>query len=149
MAGPESRLVVLLLLATPVRSLHLGQTDNGALPKDTQSRQSYYTMTEGFGPSSNGPMLIAVSLSKPADLDKLRNQQRKTTQQEIAKQQAKAEKKIQEEADQKQQEAIQKIQNEAVQQQEQQNRSSGNRPSRPSNRQNPGNRRASISLPNN
>jgi len=89
---------VLLLLATPVRSLHLGQTDNGALPKDTQSRQSYDTMTEGFRPSSNGTMLIAVSFSKPADLDKLRNQQRKTTQQEIAKHQAKAETKIQEEA---------------------------------------------------
>ena len=131
---------MLLLLATPVRSLHLGQTDNGALLKDTQSRQSYYTMTEGFGPSSNGPMLIAVSLSKPADLDKLRNQQQKATQQEIAKQQAKAEKKIQEEADQKQQEATQKIQNEAVQQGRQNRRSE--------NRQGPGNRRSSISLPN-
>jgi RND superfamily putative drug exporter len=93
-------LVVLLVFAAPVRSLHLGQTDNGALPKDTQSRQSYDTMSEGFGPGSNGPMLVAVSLSKPAhndqaDLDKLRNQQQKATQQEIAKQQEKAEKKIQ------------------------------------------------------
>jgi uncharacterized membrane protein YdfJ with MMPL/SSD domain len=101
---------VLLLPAAPVRSLHLGQTDKGALPKDTQSRQSYDTMTEGFGPGSNGPMLIAVNLSKPthndqADLDKLRNQQRKTTQQEIAKQQAKAEKKIREQADQAKQQA--------------------------------------------
>ena len=117
-------LVVLLIFAAPVRSLHLGQTDNGALPKDTQSRHSYDTMTEGFGPGSNGPMLIAVSLSRPAhsdqaDLDKLRNQQQKATQQEIAKQQAKAEKKIQEEADQKQQEATQMIQNEAVHKQEQ------------------------------
>jgi putative drug exporter of the RND superfamily len=90
---------VLLLLAVPVRYLHLGQTDNGALPKTTQSRQSYDTMTEGFGVGSNGPMLIAVSLSKPAhddqaDLDKLRNQEQKSTQQEIDKQQAKAHKEI-------------------------------------------------------
>jgi putative drug exporter of the RND superfamily len=28
-------IVVLLVLAAPVRILHLGQTDNGALPKDT------------------------------------------------------------------------------------------------------------------
>ena len=71
-------IVVLLVFAAPVRSLHLGQSDNGTLPKDTQSRQSYDMMAEGFGPGSNGPMRIAVSLSKPAlndqaDLDKLRN----------------------------------------------------------------------------
>jgi uncharacterized membrane protein YdfJ with MMPL/SSD domain len=116
-------LVVLLVLATPVRSLHLGQTDNGALPKDTQSRQSYDIMSEGFGPGSNGPMLVAVSLDKPAhndqaDLDKLRNQQQKATQQEISKQQAKAEKKIQKQAQEAQEQAKQKIQEEAKQQQE-------------------------------
>ena len=82
-------LVVLVVLALPVRYLHLGQTDNGALPKTTQSRQSYDAMTEGFGSGSNGPMLVAVSLSKPAhndqaDLNKLRNQEQKSTQQEIS-----------------------------------------------------------------
>jgi uncharacterized membrane protein YdfJ with MMPL/SSD domain len=117
-------LVVLLVFAAPVRSLHLGQTDNGALPKDTQSRQSYDTMSEGFGPGSNGPMLIAVSLSKPADndqvdLEKLRNQQQKATQQEIAREQQKAEKKIQHQAQEAQQQAKQKIEAEAKQQQEQ------------------------------
>src|SRR5215210_1159536 len=58
-------LAVLIILALPVRYLHLGQTDNGALPTTTQSRQSYDAMTEGFGSGSNGPMLVAVSLSKP------------------------------------------------------------------------------------
>jgi uncharacterized membrane protein YdfJ with MMPL/SSD domain len=114
-------LVVLILLALPVRYLHLGQTDNGALPTTTQSRQSYDSMTEGFGSGSNGPMLIAVSLSKPAhndqaDLDKLRNQEQKSTQQEINKQQAKAAKKIQQQTEQAQQEAKQKINAEADQQ---------------------------------
>jgi uncharacterized membrane protein YdfJ with MMPL/SSD domain len=117
-------LVVLLVFAAPARSLHLGQNDNGALPKDTQSRQSYDTMSEGFGPGSNGPMLIAVSLSKPADndqvdLEKLRNQQQKATQQEIAREQQKAEKKIQHQAQEAQQQAKQKIEAEAKQQQEQ------------------------------
>src|SRR5829696_5243053 len=77
-------------------------------------------MIEGFGPGSNGPMLIAVSLSKPAhndqaDLDKLRNQQQKAMQQEISKQQAKSEKKIQQQAQQAQEQAEQKIQEQADQ----------------------------------
>src|ERR671910_3579751 len=114
-------LVVLLIFAAPVRSLHLGQTDNGALPKDTQSRQSYDTMTEGFGPGSNGPMLVAVNLSKPAhndqaDLDKLRNQEQKSTQQEIDKQQAKAAKTIQQQTQQAQEQAKQEIEQKADQQ---------------------------------
>jgi uncharacterized membrane protein YdfJ with MMPL/SSD domain len=116
-------LFVLLVLAAPVRSLHLGQTDNGSLPKGTQSRQSYEIMSEGFGPGSNDPMLVAASLHKPAhnnqaDLDKLRNQQQKATQQEISKQQAKAEKKIQKQAKEAQEQTKQKIQEEAKQQQE-------------------------------
>ncbi len=116
-------LLVLIILALPVRYLHLGQTDNGALPKSTQSRQSYDAMTEGFGSGSNGPMLIAVSLSKPAhndqaDLDKLRNQEQRSTQQEINKQQAKAAKEIQQQSEQAQQEAKQKINAEASQKQE-------------------------------
>jgi uncharacterized membrane protein YdfJ with MMPL/SSD domain len=116
-------LAVLIIFALPVRYLHLGQTDNGALPKTTQSRQSYDTMTEGFGSGSNGPMLIAVSLSKPAhndqaDLDKLRNQEQKSTQQEISKQQAKAAKEIQKQTEQDQQEAKQKIEAEANQKKE-------------------------------
>jgi putative drug exporter of the RND superfamily len=62
-------IVVLVILALPVRYLFLGQTDNGALPKSTESPQSYDTMTEGFGAGSNGPMLVAVNLSKPAHND--------------------------------------------------------------------------------
>jgi putative drug exporter of the RND superfamily len=61
--------VVLLVLATPLRHLHLGQTDIGALPKDTQSRQAYDSMSKGFGSGSNGPMLVSVQLSKPATND--------------------------------------------------------------------------------
>ena len=114
-------LLVLIVLALPVSYLHLGQTDNGALPKSTQSRQSYDAMTEGFGSGSNGPMLVAVSLSKPAhndqaDLDKLRNQEQKSTQQEIQKQQAKAAKEIQQQTEQAKQEAKQKIDAQADQQ---------------------------------
>ena len=107
-------LIVLIVLALPVAYLHLGQKDNGALPTSTQSRQSYDVMTDGFGSGSNGPMLVAVSLSKPAhndqdDLDKLRNQEQKSTQQEITKQQNKAAKQINEQTEQAKQEAKQKV----------------------------------------
>jgi len=62
-------LVILVVLALPIRNLHLGQTDNSALPKDTQTRQSYDALSKGFGPGVNGPMLVAVSLSKAAQND--------------------------------------------------------------------------------
>jgi putative drug exporter of the RND superfamily len=57
------------VLAFPIRNLHLGQTDNSALPKDTQTRMSYDAITKGFGAGENGPMLVAVNLTKPAQND--------------------------------------------------------------------------------
>src|SRR5215212_7361510 len=61
--------LILVVLAFPIRNLHLGQTDNGALPKDTETRNSYDAISKGFGAGENGPMLVAVSLSKPAQND--------------------------------------------------------------------------------
>jgi RND superfamily putative drug exporter len=58
--------LVLLVLAIPLRNLHLGQTNVGALPTDTQARQAYDRMSAGFGAGASGPMLVAVQLSKPA-----------------------------------------------------------------------------------
>ena len=52
--------LILLVLALPLRNLHLGQTNVGALPTDTQARQAYDRMTSGFGAGSNGPLLVAV-----------------------------------------------------------------------------------------
>src|SRR4051794_29131578 len=74
----------LVVLAVPVRHLHLGQTDVGALPTDTQARQAYDAMSEGFGPGSNGPMLVAVNLSKPAKNDqaKLNDQKNQESDQQ-------------------------------------------------------------------
>jgi putative drug exporter of the RND superfamily len=65
-----SAVVILALLALPVLDLTLGQQDNGALPTDTNSRQSYDLMTKGFGVGSNGALLISVNLTqKPAKAD--------------------------------------------------------------------------------
>jgi uncharacterized membrane protein YdfJ with MMPL/SSD domain len=57
--------------------------------------------------------LLGDKFPDQADLDKLRNQQQKATQQEIAKQQAKAENKIQQQFQQAQEQAEQKIREQA------------------------------------
>jgi uncharacterized membrane protein YdfJ with MMPL/SSD domain len=74
------------VLSIPVLNLHLGQTDNGALPKDTPTRQSYDIIDEGFGPGTNGPFLIAVQFGKPAqpnqkNLDTINSKQKQLDQQ--------------------------------------------------------------------
>jgi putative drug exporter of the RND superfamily len=51
---------VLLLLAAPLFSLRLGFGDTGNQPTDTTTRRAYDLISEGFGPGSNGPLLIAA-----------------------------------------------------------------------------------------
>ena len=54
--------------------MRLGFPDAGNDPSDTMTRQSYDLMSEGFGPGSNGPIVIAAELPSPAaqsDIDKL------------------------------------------------------------------------------
>src|SRR4029079_161384 len=58
--------LLMLVLMIPFFSLNLGQEDVGAAPKDTQERQAYDLMGEGFAPGYNGPFLIAVDLPTPA-----------------------------------------------------------------------------------
>ncbi|MET0684170.1 MAG: MMPL family transporter [Solirubrobacteraceae bacterium] len=63
-------LVILVLLAIPALGLYLGQQDNGALSKSTESRKAYDGMSKAFGVGSNGPLLISVDMSqKPAKAD--------------------------------------------------------------------------------
>jgi putative drug exporter of the RND superfamily len=52
-------LAVLIVLALPIFQLELGQNDLSALPKSTTARQNYDSLTKGFGPGVNGPLLIA------------------------------------------------------------------------------------------
>ena len=72
--------VILVVLALPLRDLTLGQSDNGAMPKSTQVRKSYDGITKGFGVGTDGPLLIAVSAATPlkpdqSQLDKVNSQQ--------------------------------------------------------------------------
>jgi putative drug exporter of the RND superfamily len=56
----------LVVLALPMRHMHFGQADTGALPKDTTARQANDLLSEGFGPGSAGPLLVSVQLDRPA-----------------------------------------------------------------------------------
>jgi RND superfamily putative drug exporter len=60
-------MVVLVVLALPIFQLELGQNDISALPKDTTSRQAYESLTKGFGPGVNGPLLVASEFGSAAE----------------------------------------------------------------------------------
>ena len=80
-------LVILAVLTAPILDMHLGQEDNGQMPESTTLRRSYDLISEGFGPGTNGPFLVAVSFAKPAhndqkSLNKLKQQQQAEQQQE-------------------------------------------------------------------
>ncbi len=53
---------LLLALAAPALGMRLGFPDAGNDPPDTMTRQSYDLLSEGFGPGSNGPLVIAAEL---------------------------------------------------------------------------------------
>ena len=65
-------LVVLLVLALPVFGLRLGFGDAGNRPTSDTTRQAYDTLSEGFGPGFNGPLLIVTETPDgAADLPEL------------------------------------------------------------------------------
>jgi putative drug exporter of the RND superfamily len=53
---------LLLALAAPALGMRLGFPDAGNDPPDTMTRQAYDLNTEGFGPGTNGPLVIATDL---------------------------------------------------------------------------------------
>src|ERR687892_129684 len=56
---------VLLALATPALGMRLGFPDAGNDPPETMTRQAYDLISEGFGPGTNGPLVIAADLPNP------------------------------------------------------------------------------------
>jgi RND superfamily putative drug exporter len=59
--------VVMLVLALPTFSLHLGTSDQGNNPASTTTRHAYDLLAEGFGPGVNGPLTLVGSLDGAAD----------------------------------------------------------------------------------
>ena len=58
----------LLAVTAPVLSLQLGFPDEGSLPKSSTERRAYDLVAEGFGPGVNGPLVVAVDISKDASV---------------------------------------------------------------------------------
>jgi putative drug exporter of the RND superfamily len=57
--------ILLLALAAPALGMRLGFPDAGNDPPDTMTRQAYDLISEGFGPGTNGPLVIAAELPDP------------------------------------------------------------------------------------
>ncbi|WP_137993198.1 MMPL family transporter [Streptomyces vilmorinianum] len=53
---------VMLLLALPTFSLHLGTSDQGNNPATATTRQAYDLLAEGFGPGVNGPLTLVAQI---------------------------------------------------------------------------------------
>ncbi|MFF5974588.1 MMPL family transporter [Streptomyces sp. NPDC012769] len=66
--------VVMVVLALPTFSLHLGTSDQGNNPAAATTRKAYDLVAEGFGPGVNGPLTLVASLDGADDrlaLDRL------------------------------------------------------------------------------
>ncbi len=64
---------ILVLLAAPVFSLHLGFSDEGNYAEESTTRKAYDLVAEGFGPGTNGPFILAIEVgeSGPAAVGQL------------------------------------------------------------------------------
>ena len=62
--------IVLLILTIPVTDLRLGQPDDGNQPTEMTQRVAYDQLSKGFGPGSNGPLLLAVGSKDGGKLDR-------------------------------------------------------------------------------
>jgi putative drug exporter of the RND superfamily len=65
--GALAGVAVLAVLALPVFGLRLGFSDEGNFAEDTTTRQAYDLLAEGFGPGSNGPLLLVSDVPDGVD----------------------------------------------------------------------------------
>ncbi len=59
--------VVLLVLASPFTALRLGQPDDGNDASGKPTRVAYDKLAKGFGPGSNGPLVLSASVAVGGD----------------------------------------------------------------------------------
>ncbi|MFD3524638.1 MMPL family transporter [Streptomyces sp. NPDC058653] len=59
--------VVMVVLALPTLSLHLGTSDQGNNPVASTTRQAYDRLADGFGPGVNGPLTLVAELDGADD----------------------------------------------------------------------------------
>ena len=78
---------LLLVLAAPVLNLEFGSSDAGEKPESTTARQAFDDITEGFGAGANAPLLVGMTLGKPAKADQNQLNQVKQQEQKLQQQQ--------------------------------------------------------------
>ena len=54
--------------AIPAASLHLGLPDDGVKSLDSTNRKAYDLLAEGFGAGVNGPLVVTIGVTDPAQL---------------------------------------------------------------------------------
>jgi RND superfamily putative drug exporter len=59
--------LIMVLLAVPALSMRLGFSDAGNGPATSTDRRAYDLMSEGFGPGSNGPLLLVAQMGSASD----------------------------------------------------------------------------------
>ena len=60
-------LLVIIAMALPFFSLHLGSSDQGSNPTSTTTRQAYDLLAKGFGPGFNGPLQVVGAIHNSGD----------------------------------------------------------------------------------
>ena len=60
-------LIIIVMMAVPFFSLHLGSSDHGSNPKGTTTRQAYDLLATGFGPGFNGPLQVVGAIHNAND----------------------------------------------------------------------------------
>ncbi|HEX4820900.1 MAG TPA: MMPL family transporter, partial [Acidimicrobiales bacterium] len=65
-------LVILVVLALPMLSIRLGVADQGNDPTSLTTRRAYDLIARGFGPGTNGPILLAASFSGTTNADSVK-----------------------------------------------------------------------------
>ena len=60
-------LLIIAVLSIPTLSLRLGAADAGNDPAGTTTRTAYDLLADGFGPGSNGPLVLVAPLHGPGD----------------------------------------------------------------------------------
>ena len=58
---------IMLALAAPALSMHLGNSDQGNDPTSRTTRQAYDLLSTGFGQGFNGPLLVVAQLQNKGD----------------------------------------------------------------------------------
>jgi RND superfamily putative drug exporter len=62
-------IIAIAVLSIPTLSLRLGSSDAGNNPTSTTTRKAYDLLADGFGPGSNGPLLLVAQMKTSADVD--------------------------------------------------------------------------------